>query len=58
MSTTFLRLLRETDGQDLVEYALLASSLALGAISAMTSVRDAINTHFTTISDTLAASGS
>ena len=53
MQTLFTRFIRETDGQDLIEYALLASTIALGCITAMTGVKTAINTHFENVSTTL-----
>jgi Flp pilus assembly pilin Flp len=39
----------ETEGQDLIEYALLAATIALGAIAGMSAVRDAVNTEFSSI---------
>ena len=44
------RLVRETDGQDLIEYALLAATIALGVTTAMGLVRDALDTEFSGIS--------
>jgi len=41
------------EGQDLVEYALLVSLIALACISATSSVASAINTVFSGISSTL-----
>ena len=35
--------IRDTEGQDLIEYALLAATIALGAVLAMQGLRDAIN---------------
>jgi pilus assembly protein Flp/PilA len=42
------------EGQDLVEYALLITMVALAAVSGMKHVASAINTVFTNISSTLA----
>ena len=39
----------EEAGQDLIEYALLAATIALGAIAGMQAVRDAVNTEFSSI---------
>jgi pilus assembly protein Flp/PilA len=49
MRTTFVRLVREEEGQDLIEYALLAAFVALAAIGAMIAVGGGINTLFTTV---------
>ena len=53
MKTMFSRFVRETDGQDLIEYALLAAGIALAAVAAINGVGTAINTNFTTISTSL-----
>ena len=47
------RLITETEGQDLIEYALLAALIALAAITAMTSLGVAINTKFGSVSTQL-----
>jgi pilus assembly protein Flp/PilA len=47
-------LLARDDGQDLVEYALLISLIALAAISGIKHVATAISTVFTNISTSLA----
>jgi len=44
------RLARETDGQDLIEYALLGATISIGIILAMQGVRDSLQTEFNTIS--------
>lgn len=49
------RLLTETEGQDLIEYALLAALIALAAITAMTSLGNAINGKFNAVSSSLAS---
>lgn len=49
MKKLFIRLFSETEGQDLIEYALLAATIALGVTVAMTLVRDALQTEFSTI---------
>ena len=50
------RLLNDTDGQDLIEYALLAALVALAAITAMTNLGGAINTKFDSVSSSLLGS--
>jgi len=40
------RLARETDGQDLLEYALLCALIALVVIAGVTAVGDTIHTVF------------
>ena len=50
MVTMFKQLLREESGQDLIEYALVAALIALGAIAAMQSVATGISSAFSTIS--------
>ncbi len=49
MKKLFTRLVRETEGQDLIEYALLAATIALGVTVAMQGVRTALQTQFTAI---------
>ncbi len=44
-----------TEGQDLIEYALLAATIALGVLTAMGLVRDALNTQFSSISTGIAS---
>ena len=44
-----MRFVRDTEGQDLIEYALLAATIALGAIAGMQAVRNAVNSEFTSI---------
>lgn len=46
-------LLAAEEGQDLVEYALLVSLVALGCISAVGSVASAVTTVFNNISTSL-----
>ncbi len=47
---------RETEGQDLVEYALVVALIAFGAVAAMQSLSTELNTAFQTISSDLASS--
>lgn len=50
MKVFIARLIRDTDGQDLIEYALLAATIALGVTTAMGLVRDALQNQFSAIS--------
>jgi pilus assembly protein Flp/PilA len=61
MNTLFLKtlvkiqdLMNSEEGQDLVEYALLVSLIALAAITGVSSVATAVATVFTNISTSLA----
>jgi pilus assembly protein Flp/PilA len=47
------RFLRHEDGQDLIEYALLAALIALAAVVAMQATGTSINDVFNTISGRL-----
>jgi Flp pilus assembly pilin Flp len=49
------RFITETQGQDLIEYALLASVIALGVTAAMMFLRDQLNTEFSNIGNSLTA---
>jgi len=55
MKNLFLRLINETEGQDLIEYALLAALIAIAAIIAMGNLGTAINNKFNSVSATLAS---
>jgi len=46
-------LLRNESGQDLIEYALVAALIGLGAVTSMTSLKTAISNAFTHIGTTL-----
>ena len=46
-------LVHDESGQDLIEYALVAALIGLGAITSMKSVATAVNTAFTTVGSTL-----
>ena len=45
--------LRRDDGQDLIEYALIAALIALGAVTAMTAVGGDINAAFDAIGNAI-----
>jgi pilus assembly protein Flp/PilA len=47
MKNVFMRLWKEEEGQDLVEYVLLVVVVALACIAGMTTLATAINTAFT-----------
>ena len=53
MNRYVLRLINETEGQDLIEYALLAALVALGAVAGMTALAGGINQKFTDVSTSL-----
>jgi pilus assembly protein Flp/PilA len=48
-------LLKEESGQDLIEYALVAALIALGATAAIGSIGTTINSTFTSIGTKLTA---
>jgi pilus assembly protein Flp/PilA len=50
-----LNLMKDESGQDLIEYALVAAIIALGATSAMTGLAGIIKTTFTTVGTNLTA---
>ncbi len=47
------RILREEEGQDLVEYALIIAAIALGLIAAVRGVANALNSMYESISSAL-----
>lgn len=51
-----LKALRESEGQDLVEYALVVALIAFGAVAAMQGLSTEINTAFNVISSNLGSS--
>jgi len=55
MRILFSRILAEEEGQDLIEYALLAATIALGVTVAMTAVKTALQTEFTAIGTAITA---
>ena len=54
MKKTLVRLMNEEDGQNLIEYALVAGVIALGAIVAMTGLKNNISNAFSTVGSQLA----
>lgn len=53
MKKLFRSFVRETEGQDLIEYALLAATIGLGALVGMRVVSEALNSEFTSIGSTI-----
>jgi pilus assembly protein Flp/PilA len=53
-----LRIWQDTEGQDLVEYALMAGFVAIAAGSIMPGVSRSISTIFSKISSTMSAAAS
>jgi Flp pilus assembly pilin Flp len=50
MKQFLVKFVRNTEGQDLIEYALLAATIALGAVAAMQGIRGALQGEFNNIS--------
>lgn len=55
MKNLIVRFVREDEGQDLIEYALLAAFISLAAVLAITQLGTAVNNVYTTVSSTLDA---
>jgi pilus assembly protein Flp/PilA len=55
ISSEFCSFLSDESGQDLIEYALVAAIIALGAIVAMTTLATTITNAFGTVGTKLAA---
>jgi Flp pilus assembly pilin Flp len=55
MKKLFRKFVQETEGQDLIEYALLASVIALGVTSAMLFLRNQLNSEFSSIGSSITA---
>lgn len=49
----FVQLMEDESGQSLIEYALVAGIIGLGAVVAMTSLRNHIASAFNSVSNTL-----
>jgi pilus assembly protein Flp/PilA len=56
MKTLLAALLQDESGQDLIEYAIVAALIGLGAIASMNSLKTAISNAFTKIGTTLTTS--
>lgn len=53
MKKLFVRFVQDTQGQDLIEYGLLAATIALGVTAGMLAVKNALNTEFTNIGNSI-----
>lgn len=53
IKSVFIAIVREESGQDLIEYALVAGLIGLGAIVAMSGLGTKIGTAFTTVGNQL-----
>ena len=49
----FIRLVQEDSGQDLIEYALVAALIGLGAVAGMKALATDIGTAFNSVGTTL-----
>ena len=57
MKTFWTRFWKETEGQDLVEYALIVAAIALGMVAAVRGVVTALNSLYESITAALASVG-
>lgn len=53
MANLFTNLLRDDSGQDLIEYALVAGLIGLGAVVAMTGLSTSLGTAFNSVGSQL-----
>ena len=53
MKNLFVRFVREENGQDLIEYSLLAALISVGSIAVMNPLSTAINSVFTHVTTAL-----
>ncbi len=53
LKALFIRLVQEDSGQDLIEYALVAALIALGALVGMKTLANDIGNAFNTVGTTL-----
>lgn len=53
VKTMWIHFLQDDSGQDLIEYALVAGLIGLGAITAMQGLATKIGTAFNTVGSTL-----
>jgi pilus assembly protein Flp/PilA len=53
MKNLFARFMKEDEGQDLIEYALLAALIAIASIATMNALAGGISSKFGTINSTL-----
>ena len=57
MKKFFVRFWQETEGQDLIEYALISAAIALGLIAAVQGVAQALSSLYQSIQIALTAIG-
>jgi len=57
MKKFFLRLLRDTQGQDLVEYALIVAAVGLALITTVNTLATAVASLYTSITQALTTIG-
>ena len=55
MREFLLRLVREDEGQDLIEYALLAGFIALSSVAMITAIGNGVNVVYTAVNSEVAA---
>ncbi|HYR90680.1 MAG TPA: Flp family type IVb pilin [Terriglobia bacterium] len=55
MKTFWIRFWRETEGQDLVEYALIVAAIALAMIATVREIGNALSSLYLSISTALAS---
>jgi pilus assembly protein Flp/PilA len=55
MKNVFAALMNDESGQDLIEYALVAGLIGLGAVAAMTGLSGTIKTAFNNVGSNLAS---
>ena len=55
MRESLLRLVREDEGQDLIEYALLAGFIALASVAMITAIGTGVNSVYTATNTQVAA---
>ena len=53
MKNLLLKFVKDTEGQDLIEYALLAATIAIALVAAMGLVKTALNSEFSTIASSV-----
>ena len=53
MKELFGRLLRENDGQDLIEYGLLLGIIVVGTITLITAIGGKVNTYFNNLNSSM-----
>ena len=57
MKNLLVRLMRDDEGQDLIEYALLAGFISLVAVAAITTVGTNVRTVYTNVGAQVATAG-